>query len=1152
MLGRLTEVLAGSGVELSEEELLDVLWLAGRLPRGAGPVARAAGASAVPRSAAGSSSAQPAEPSGDPGDPEDRADPRQPTEDRPAERPLHVAAPDGEPPAPGTAPPRAHSVRAPDKRLLDARELRLGRSLRPLRQRFPDHRRHELDIARTVAAMADTGLPVTATRPQRSRWLSLALVVDDGVSMVLWQRLASDVRMLMERAGAFRDVRVHGLDTRGSRAPLLTARPYRGGGPYLTPASLSDPTGATLVLVVSDGVGEAWRDGRMRSAVDLWARHGPTAVVHALPARLWRGSGISARPWHVTSHRRGGPTAAWRVADPVLPPGLVGFDSVPVPVLEPSPAAVAEWARLIASPGAGAVLPLWSDAPSPAARPVADTRHEDEAEAVLRFRAAASPEAYRLAAHLAAVAPVTPPVMRLVQGALGPPTDGGHVAEVFLGGLMRQAGAGGPGVLPHHQLFDFSAEGRRILLGAPAPRELMRTTRAVADRLEASVGRSPDFPAWVGHPDGSAVIGGGGRSFAWLTDRLLTRLGVPAAGAVAAAAGTAPGLPGPSRRADSVVPDVRSVAIPRDWSVILPTDPQRLGPYQLYARNDRGWIDIPLYLALDPNGETVTVRVPAPLFGVDPERARELIRTEATCLGRMQGVGAPALLDWSVDPEQGPPWLAAACLRTGDADWQPAPNLQQVFDVNGELFRVIGHRLARAVGRAHGLGLVHGSLTPRAVLVADDGVQLIGWITASVDGVHSRHRDDFPRDQLYVEGPGNTTSDGGRGRRVRPFGRAEVFPGPTPASDVYSVGAVLIAFATGRWRDVRADMDTNEALAVSGVEPGIAELLWRCLDRNPANRPTAAELAEALDPAPSARSELSRREAELAVAHRTVEPSRLEDELATARRMIDELRALATLQPGVREPELARALYRFSDRLARAGRREDACTTVAEAVGLYRRLADREPDAYRPSLAQALSNLAVRLGEARRRAEALDAITEAVELYRELCRVDPDSYRPGLALTLNNLSNCLGEAGRPAEAREAIAEAVILYRELHRLNPQEVRFDLARALSNFANRLGDGGQAESALALTFEAVELFREAARHHPDAVPPDFAAILDNLAVRLGTLGQLEEARAAHAESTAIRQTLPEPLRRQYEEDLELSHTIGSWLEDLRGGDA
>ncbi|MET4925411.1 tetratricopeptide repeat-containing serine/threonine-protein kinase [Streptomyces sp. PSRA5] len=1128
MLGRLKDVLAKSGVVLSDEELLDVLWLAGNLPPDAAPLARAGPPAHRRQSGPHDESPRPTR-DPPPAAPADRPG-SEPSRNSASELPLRAATRTDKGGKADSAPRRALAVRAPDSRLLGARELRLGKSLRPLRQRFPDHRRHELDVGRTVAAMADTGLPETVTRPVRTRWLSLALLVDDGVSMVLWQRLATEVRTLMERAGAFRDIRVYGLDTRGAHAPLLNTRPYGNKGPHQTPGSVSDPTGDTLVLVISDGVGEAWWNGRMREAMTLWARCGPTAVVHALPTRLWVSSGITTRRWQVSTHRRGGPTTAWHVTDPVLPPDLVTFDSVPVPVLEPSPAAVAGWARLIASPGTTALLPLWNTGTSTPGRLFADTRHTDTADAVLSFREAGSPEAYRLAAHLAAVAPVTPPVMRLVQNALGPPTDHGHIVEVLLGGLMRQVRAPGPTRLPQHQLFDFSDEARRILLGALSPEELLRTTRAVTRRLEATIGRSSNFPAWVGHPDGSAVIEDTERPFGYLKERLLKRLGVPPVGTgridppegrsgvrpqvrPGARPGARPGVrpevesdvrseAGSDVRPD-VRPEVRPPDIPPGWSQILRSDPQRLGRYRLYARSTWGWDDPGIYLAQNEHGTTVLVRTPSPLYSMDPRQALELIRTEADCLDRMRGAHAPRLLDSNVDGYQDPPWLAASYVsrRDDDPGSGSAPNLRALFDehrgpVSDDLFRRVGEDLARAIRHAHSVGLVHGTLASRTVLVTAHGVRLIGWMTATRDGAHSNYLDHFPRSESYLDALDDS-------------------PGPTRESDMYSVGALLLTFATGRWSDFRPDADARGTLAASGIDARIVEVLWNCLDRDPAGRPTAAELVDAFAPD-------------------TVEGDVLR------------YRKLARQQPDAYHPELASSLKRLSNQLSNLGRWDEALDAMNEAVELYRELALRYPTAGRPDLARGLNNLSVRLGDVGRREESLAAITEAVQHFRALADEDPYYYRAGLGTTLNNLSNRLGDLGLREDALAVITEAVGLYRELAIGQPGAYESEVARALNNLSNRLGDVGRREEGFAAIAESVELYRERAAQYPEAYRPALASSLNNLAVRLGDLGRRSKALAALHEALEIRRTLAATRPELHREDLEQSLRVRSWLQD------
>ncbi|MEV0123075.1 NaeI family type II restriction endonuclease [Streptomyces sp. NPDC050703] len=860
----MTKVLAESGVELSQEELLDAIWLAGRLPRDAGPLARSAGEFAASSERHGEPHHDgPAAPVGGAAEPASEPDAAESADECSAHPLLASARPGHDDTGAAADLSPAVALRIPDSSALGAGQLGLGRSLRPLRQRFPDRRRQELDVPRTVAAVAETGVPETVTRAVRSRWLSLVLVVDDGISMTLWQRLAADVRALMERAGAFRDVRVLGLDSRGG-TPSLRTGPYRHRGRPLTPEAVCDPAGDTLVLVVSDGVGEAWRDGGMRRVMDRWGRCGPTAIVQALPFRLWASTGIDARRWQVTTHRRGGPTSAWHVTDPDLPPDLVRFDSVPVPVLTPTPAAVADWAGLVASPGGTALLPLWEEGRPGSGRVVGDARHGspdgDAAEAVLRFKEAASAEAYRLAAHMAAVTPVTPPVMRLVQAALGPPTDLGHLVEVFLGGLMHEcdtvgtagtAGTSGAERLPQHRRYDFTDDARRLLLSAVSPRELLRTAEAVTRRIETAVGRAPVFPAWVGHPDGAAVVEDPERSFGWLREQVLTRLGIPSAAGTAPVAEPAP-VPAPPRaegdeasraEGDEAYGDARDPVLPAGWTGLLPEDPVRLGRFRLRARSANGWPHLTMFLADDEDGTVATVRAPVGLYAREPGTARDLVRTEAECLSRMRGAYTPALLGAAAHTAGELPWVAASCVhrRAGDPSSPPAPNLRAVLEehggtVPGELFLRVGLGLTKAVALAHSRGLVHGSLSPRAVLVTDRDVRLVGWATATVDGVDSAHRDVLPLSDTYLR-----AGDDGRSLAAH--------------SDVYAVGALLLAFLSGSWSDPNTD-DLEQRLPADPPfgGPVLLRTLRRCLAHDPARRPSATELAEAFALAASRRA----------------------------------------------------------------------------------------------------------------------------------------------------------------------------------------------------------------------------------------------------------------------------------------------------------
>ncbi|RNG19291.1 hypothetical protein EEJ42_24980 [Streptomyces botrytidirepellens] len=674
-------------------------------------------------------------------------------------------------------------LRVPEDKALH-QELSIGRALRPLKQHRPNPLKREFDEVATAAALAETGLPDVVTRPARERWLDLALVVDDGTSMLLWRRLAAELRTVLQRSGAFRVVRVLGLHTRGATAPALRTRPYDPDAPHLPTTALSDPSGHTLVLVVSDGVGAAWRDGRMGQVLARWAGVGPTAVVHALPPRLWDSSGIRTRRWQVRTRRPGSANADWAVADPVLPSALARFDGVPVPVLEPEAGPLADWARLIASASGTAVLPLLAPprgAPV-AARPAPVPSTADELGRVQLFRDAASPEAYRLAAHLSAVAPLPVPVMRMVQKAVDGRSDTGRLAEVFLGGLMRPveppASAGPDPLPPEHRPFAFTDAAQQALLGAVPLAELVATSRTIGRRLEELAGRSPDFPAWLAHTAGTDRLPPGARPFSTVERRLAARLGAPSSALTTGMAAA-------------------------QWRPLDGRGPEVIGPYRLRRVGPPG-LRVARYLGRDAYGEEAVVSIVHPQH--QPYGAA-LLGVQAEALRRMNGRHACVLLREGLGDD--PPWIAEEpfvadrlddLLRSNTTEWDAHTALG------------IARGVADAVRVCAAEGMVHGDLTISTVHLAGKDVILAGWSSACIDGVPSPFSD----------------------------GR----PPPTPEDNVEALGEILLRLGGGgHWRGPGHDVYDMPGWDADAWAP-VRALVMACLERQ--NRPTAHEVWQLL------------------------------------------------------------------------------------------------------------------------------------------------------------------------------------------------------------------------------------------------------------------------------------------------------------------
>ncbi|MFE3547415.1 SAV_2336 N-terminal domain-related protein [Streptomyces kronopolitis] len=835
----LAKALGDGGIDISAEELLDVLWLAAHLPRDStAPLVRAgadreasgdthalvaaerhgegAGHRSTKASRPGASSSPPPEYAGT--DRTDRATarPRRPVSSGGG---LHAAEAQG----PQSSLP-AIPLRVPEEKVLASEELALSRALRPLKRSRPNPRAWELDERATVATAAETSLLDPVMRPVRTRWLDLVMLVDDGVSMLLWRRLVTEVRQLLERSGAFRTVRIHGLDTRGPSAPRVASRPYLGDDRDSAPAVNASDAGAasTLLLVLSDGVGAAWQDERMHAFLGRMARQGPTAVMHTLPESLRASSGIRHRKWQVTTRRAGAANHTWEIRDPILPTELAPFSGLPVPVIEPSAPVVERWARLVGCAGSTEELPLLAPvSPAPLAPPARSAGElPDPGHDVLRFRAAVGPEAYRLAAHVAAVAPVTVPVMRLIQKGLGEDIGANHLAEVFLGGLMRRTDQGGTTTPPEHRTFDFPEDIRRILLSTVPADELLRTSQALNSRLYKLSGRAPGFAAWLAHDQGTGRIGARGRPFTVTDERLLRRLGLSVAPA-----------PEPSDSATRARNTDLPAFIDRlgsPWTFLQSGDPRALGPFTLLARSTTVHGHVVQFLSSPKTSGGLSrsptlLRVPS---SGDAVTDRELARTEADALVRLIGLGAPMLLRHA---ESDQPWLAVDTGTTGESP-APASDLATLLRNNWRPSEAraawIGAKLAAGLAHAHGKQVVHGSLAPDRIALAANDVLIMDWSTATLDGVASRHR--------AADSPDATL--------LAPELRHDPSAEPTEASDVYALGAVLLAMLTGPFT-ANARLSAKQVIVPDTVVGGLRRVLEECLDRDPRVRPSASRVS---------------------------------------------------------------------------------------------------------------------------------------------------------------------------------------------------------------------------------------------------------------------------------------------------------------------
>lgn len=231
-----------------------------------------------------------------------------------------------------------------------------------------------------------------------------------------------------------------------------------------------------------------------------------------------------------------------------------------------------------------------------------------------------------------------------------------------------------------------------------------------------------------------------------------------------------------------------------------------------------------------------TVAVKQVLLGAaatpaDGRLAVERLRREARIAARLRHPRAVTLYDVAEDGDQ--PWLVMEYVRSR--------NLTELIAEQGPLTpqrtAQIGAQIADALAAAHAAGIVHRDVTPRNVLVTDDGIAKLAdfGISRAVGDV--------------------TLTGSGPIAGTLAFLAPEIAGGKTAAtaSDVFSLGATLYAAVEGEspWGSTDDVLRVIRRATKGDVPPPaqagtLTPVLTAMLRRRPADRPSAAKVERLL------------------------------------------------------------------------------------------------------------------------------------------------------------------------------------------------------------------------------------------------------------------------------------------------------------------
>ncbi|MEU2069276.1 serine/threonine-protein kinase [Streptomyces anulatus] len=263
-----------------------------------------------------------------------------------------------------------------------------------------------------------------------------------------------------------------------------------------------------------------------------------------------------------------------------------------------------------------------------------------------------------------------------------------------------------------------------------------------------------------------------------------------------------------------------------------PSDPGAAGPYRLYAELGRGGMGRVL-LGTGADGRIVAVKQVHARLAAD-EGFRTRFRREVAASRKVSGAFTAPVLD--ADPDAATPWLASAFVA--------GPSLGAAVAAAGALppedVRRLAAGLAAALTAIHRAGLVHRDLKPENVLLAEDGVRVIDFgIARVVDGAGGTA---LTQTDLVIGSPPFMSPEQAEGRE------------PTASGDVFSLGSVLVLAATGS--SPFAGASTAQSLYnvvhtepdLTAVPTELRRIVEPCLAKDPAARPTPAQLQELIGP----------------------------------------------------------------------------------------------------------------------------------------------------------------------------------------------------------------------------------------------------------------------------------------------------------------
>ena len=251
------------------------------------------------------------------------------------------------------------------------------------------------------------------------------------------------------------------------------------------------------------------------------------------------------------------------------------------------------------------------------------------------------------------------------------------------------------------------------------------------------------------------------------------------------------------------------------------TDPREVGGYRLLGRLGEGGQGV-VFLAEGPTGSWAAVKLLPPT--TDPQ-VRSRFLKEVAAAQRVARFCTAQVLDAGIFERR--PFIVS--------EYVSGPSLVEIVEQRGPRGGAALERIAvatlTALGAVHAAGMVHRDFKPANVLLGPDGPVVIDFGLAAVPGMTTVFSGE-----VTVGTPAFMPPEQLAGTRV------------TAAADMWSWAVTMVFAGTGEL-PFRGESLTATAFAILHSEPKmgrlpepLGSLVYRCLDKDPAARPSARDV----------------------------------------------------------------------------------------------------------------------------------------------------------------------------------------------------------------------------------------------------------------------------------------------------------------------